>query len=157
MVPFLTALVRSETREIPEVHVIERIREQIVPERKGEQIRKIPVPPIVEEIVKVVQVVLHEHLQQRNVEPQIQEQIVGNVQALPRELFPERVDKRILDFPVPPMANEIPEVVTSSHNAAHTTSTPVNKCVAPARDVALHFCATGCGWDFRNCMRKRTS
>ena len=50
-----------------------------MPERKGEQIRKIPVPPIVEEIVGVVQVVLHEHLQQRTVEPQIQEQIVGNV------------------------------------------------------------------------------
>ena len=61
------------------MQVTERIREQIVPERNGEQIRKIPVPPIVEEIVEVVQVVLHEHLQQRTVEAQIQQQIVGNV------------------------------------------------------------------------------
>ena len=80
---FLTAHVRSEIREIPEVQVTERIREQIVPERNGVQIRKIPVPPIVEQIVEVVQVVLHEHLQQRTVEPQIQEQIVGNIQAIP--------------------------------------------------------------------------
>ena len=48
-----------------------------LPERNVERIRKIPVPPIVEEIVEVVQVVLHEYLQQRT--PQIQQQIVGNV------------------------------------------------------------------------------
>ena len=107
-------------------------------ERNGKPIRKIPVPPIVEEIVEVVQVILHE---QRTVEPQIQEQIVGNVQVLPRALLPERVDERIVEFPVPPMAKEIPEVVRSSHCAAHAAPTPVNECVAPARDVAqLSLC-----------------
>ena len=48
------------------------------------------------------------------------------------------------------MAKEILEVVTSSHNAAHATSTPVDQFVAPARDVALHSCAS-------ERTRKRTS
>ena len=55
---------------------------------------------------------------------------------MPRELFPERFDERIVDFPFPPIVKETPEVVSSSHDAAHAAPTPVNECVAPARDVA---------------------
>ena len=60
-----------------EIHVTERIHEQIGPERSEDQVGDIPIPPIVEEAVVMVQVI-------------------------PRELFPERVDVRIVDFPVPP-------------------------------------------------------
>ena len=90
-----------------------------------------------------MQVVLHEHLLQRTVGPQIQNQIVGNVQVLPRELFPERVDERIVDFPVPPMVKVIRDVVSSSHNAARAAPSPVDECVAPTPDVAQSSCATG--------------
>ena len=34
-----------------------------------------------------------------------------------------------------PIVKEIPEVVSSSHDAAHAVPTLVNECVAPARDV----------------------
>ena len=52
------------------------------------------------------------------------------------ELFPESVDERIVDFPVPPMVKEIPIIVSSSQNAAHAAPTPMNECAAPVRDVA---------------------
>ena len=55
---------------------------------------------------------------------------------IPRELFPERFDERIVEFSVPPIVKEIPEVVSSSHDAAHAVPAPVHECVAPARNVA---------------------
>ena len=55
-----------KVQEIPAVQVIERIQEQIVPERIEEQIGDC-VPPIVEETVEVVHVIPREHLQQRTV------------------------------------------------------------------------------------------
>ena len=79
-----------------EIQVTEWIHEQIGPERSEDQVGDIPVPPIVEETVEVV------------------------------ELFPESVDERIVDFPVP----EIPIIVSSSHTAL------LNDCAAPVRDVA---------------------
>ena len=86
-------------REIPEVQVIERIKEQIGPERTEEQIGDIPVPPFVEETVEEVQVMLHDRLQERTVAPQIQDQIFENVQVIPRELFPEHLTSGSLTFP----------------------------------------------------------
>ena len=53
------------------MHVKEQIREQIVPERNEEHIRRIAVPPIVAETVEVVQVLLYERLQQRTVEQMV--------------------------------------------------------------------------------------
>ena len=44
---------QEKEQEIPEVQVIERIQEQIVPERIEEQIGDFPVPPTVEETVEV--------------------------------------------------------------------------------------------------------
>ena len=129
-----------KVQEIPEVQVIERIQEQIGPE---EQIGDIPVPPIAEDSVKVVQIIPQERLQQRTVEqmsnalvPQTQEQIVENVQMIPRQLFPEHFNEQFVDFHVSPIANETAEVESSSHKAAHAAPTPVDECVAPARDVA---------------------
>ena len=43
--------------------------------------------------------------------PQIQEQIVGSVQVIPRELFPERMEEQIVDILVPPIVEEMAEVV----------------------------------------------
>ena len=99
---FHSVLDHVKAQEIPEVQVTERIQEQIVPERIEEQIGDIPVPPIVDETVEVVQVIPHERLQQRTVVPQIQKQIIENVQVIPRELFREHFDERIVDFAVPP-------------------------------------------------------
>ena len=56
--------------------------------------------------------------------PQIQEQIVENVQVIPREVVPERFNEQFVDFLVSPIV-------------AHAAPAPVvNECVAPARDVA---------------------
>ena len=60
-----------KVQEIPEVQVTERIQEQIVLQRIAEQIADIPVLPIMEETVEVVQVIPHERLQRRTVVPQI--------------------------------------------------------------------------------------
>ena len=92
-------------QEIPEVQVFERIQDQIVPERIEEQAGDIPVPPIVEETVEMVQMI-------------------------PQELFPERVDERIVDFPVPVIVGEIPDGVSSSRGVAHAAPAPVNEFLA---------------------------
>ena len=65
-----------------EVQVTELIQEQIVPERSEEQIGAFL---FVEESV-----ILRDRLQQ----PQIQQQIIENVQEIPRELFPEHFEER---------------------------------------------------------------
>ena len=41
------------------------------------------------------------------------------VQVIPRELFLERVDEHIVDFPVPLEVSETPIIVSSSHSIAH--------------------------------------
>ena len=51
--------------------------------------------------------------------PQIQEQIIENVQVIPRELFPEHFDER-----------EIPDAVSPSRGAAHAAPAPVNEFLA---------------------------
>ena len=43
--------------------------------------------------------------------PQIQEQMVESVQMIPRELSPERIEEQIVDIPLPPIVEEIAEVV----------------------------------------------
>ena len=53
-----------------------------------------------------------------------------------RELFSDRIEEQIVDIPVPPIVEEIAEVMSSSHAAAWAALTPVNVYVAPARDVA---------------------
>ena len=50
---------------------MEGIQEQIVPERIEVQIGDIPVPPIVDEAVEMVQIIPHERLQQRTVEQMV--------------------------------------------------------------------------------------
>ena len=44
----------------------------------------------------MVQVIFHERLQQRTVVPQIQEQIIANLQVTPRELFLEHLDEWVV-------------------------------------------------------------
>ena len=51
-----------KVQEIPEVQVIERIQEQIVPELIEEKTGNILVHPFAEEVVEVVQVILHGRL-----------------------------------------------------------------------------------------------
>ena len=51
-------------------------------------------------------------------------------------LFPERIEEQIVDIPVPPIVEEIAEVMSSSHAAAHAAPTPVNEYTAPASTVA---------------------
>ena len=92
------------------------IQQQTVLEQIEEQVGVIPVPPIVEETVEVV------------------------------ELFPESVDDRIVDFPVPPMMKEIPIIVSYAAHAAPTPvnecAAPVldvaHATPAPEVDVPLH-------------------
>ena len=76
------------------IRVTERIHQQIGLERSEDYVGHILVAPIVEQTVEMVQVI-------------------------PRELFPERVDEHIGDFPVPPEVKEISVIVSSSHSSAH--------------------------------------
>ena len=59
-----------------------------------------------------------ERVQQHTIEqivhvpsPQIHQQMMGNVQVIPRQLFPERLEEQIVDILVPPFVEEIAEVV----------------------------------------------
>ena len=62
-----------KVQEIPEVQVIERFQEQIVPERIEEQIGDIPVPPTVEETVEVQ---ILERIREQIGPEQIEEQLI---------------------------------------------------------------------------------
>ena len=131
--------------KIPEVQIPERIQQQTVLDRIEEHVGVIPAPPIVDDTVEIhVTERIQEQIRPRRIEdqvgdvlvPPIVEETVEVVQVIPREPFPESVDERIVDFPVPLKVKEIPMIVSSSHNAAHAAPTPVNGCAAPVRDVA---------------------
>ena len=63
-----------KVQEIPEVQVIERFQEQIVPERIEEQIGDIPVPPTVEETVEVQ---ILERIREQIGPEQIEDQLIA--------------------------------------------------------------------------------
>ena len=58
------------------------------------------------------------------------------VKEIPQERFPEQTVEQIVDDPVPPIVDEIAEVMLPSHATAHAAPTPVSENVALARDCA---------------------
>ena len=121
------------------VESVQKIPQQRLRERIEEPNKNTPLPhnissaapaPVIEDIspepgVPTVPAIEH-------VAPAPEIWYVASVQ--PVTLFSEQTFEQIFDLPFPSIGRDIPEVVSSSHDAAHAASAPVDEHLAPVTE-----------------------